>query len=334
MTWKFYFKRAAAAIGGPEEVTWFARLDDEQDNLRTAVEWALGHNQPGFIFRADLYEYWKQRRHQREPLAWLERAVSMAGDGLPLEHARAMKVAGNLLTDLGENPRARRYYESALNLFRQAGDPDGIGRCLNNLGNMEKEEKHYERARQLYEESLVGAPAVSFGTSLCFINLGDLARIRGDWQASLDYYLRSPREICIRLGAEAGISYADAGLCILALVQRDLDGARENFGRYLKASWLSAFPYHAILDGFLGYVNLLAGLKIDAQPILNLAMEDLEELLDQNPYFPEGCFLLDGKARLVLENGQAESATQLFGGGLDPTRRKSLSSHRSGTPGL
>ena len=216
-------EKAIAAQNGPEETTWFVKMDDELENLRSAVDWVFARQQPSLIFKIGrLFSYWNQRAIYLEPLAWLERAFAMDTNGSLLERAIAMNTAGNLIKEFGEIQRARGYYEPALALFREIGDQDGIGRCLNNLGNMAWADKDFEKARQLYEQSLAGQTQDSFRTALTLNNLGSLARIRGDWQESRDHYLRS-LEICERLGAEAGVSYANGFLGFLALVQRDLE---------------------------------------------------------------------------------------------------------------
>src|SRR6185369_15630679 len=45
-------KNVFNAAGSSEEVTWFARLDEEFDNLRSAMEWTLQSDQPDLAFLA------------------------------------------------------------------------------------------------------------------------------------------------------------------------------------------------------------------------------------------------------------------------------------------
>jgi predicted ATPase/class 3 adenylate cyclase len=313
-----FLDKVISVIHAPEELIWFTRLDDELDNLRSTVEWTLSHDQTAFVLKTGrLYEYLEQRRYFREPLGWLERALAMDHQQSPLERARAMNTTGNLFFEMAEYQSARGYYESALVLFRQVGDLDGIGRCLNNLGNIAiaHGKKDYEKARELYEQALSSQVTDSWVSCTPLNNLGGLARFRGEWQAAREYYQRS-LEICERLGAEAGISYAQGYLCILALVQRDLIEAQTMLEKYLKAKWLRADPLgHGFYNGYLGYIHLLKGDWKKAGGILKQAFLSANEYLDQNPWAtpPEIWFLFDGKARLELMDGQAERAAQLFG---------------------
>jgi predicted ATPase/class 3 adenylate cyclase len=307
--------KAADAASGPEEVKWFAALDDEFDNLRSVMEWAMTHQQPSLIFKAGrLWAYWLQRVIVREPLDWLERGLALEFDGSPIERARAFTTAGNLASNLGDQQRHKECYESALVLYREANDVKGISTCLNGLGSDAKAEKDFEKARQLYEQSLAANPTPNaWGAAMTLYNLGNLAKIRGDWQGSKDYYLRA-LEICERLGAEAGISYAQGFLGMLAIMRRELDEAKTHFESYLKASWVQANPiWGRVMGGFLGYVHLLMGNKLDAQRLLNHSLESAVEYAHQSSNFSDSHFILEGKARLELMDGRAERAAQLFG---------------------
>jgi predicted ATPase/class 3 adenylate cyclase len=307
--------KVADAASGPEEVKWFAALDDELDNLRSVMEWAMTHQHPSLIFKAGrLWAYWLQRLNLREPLGWLERGLALEFDGSPIERARAFATAGNLASELGDQQRHKKYYESALVLYREADDAKGISTCLNGLGSDAKAEKDFEKARQLSEQSLAANPTPNaWGAAMTLYNLGSLARIRGDWRVSKDYYLRS-LEICERLGAEAGVSYAHMFLGFLAIMRRELDEARMHFESYLKASWVRSNPIiSGVMGGFLGYVHLLLGDKIDAQRMLNQSFESALEYSHQTSEFSDSHFILEGKARLELMDGRAQRAAQLFG---------------------
>jgi predicted ATPase/class 3 adenylate cyclase len=302
------------ATGGSDEVKWFAKLDDELDNLRSAVEWALADNQPALALLAGRqFNYWVQRVNIREPLQWLEIALAMPKNVPLTDRAYALNGAGNLSNELGDTPRAKGYYQSALALFHETNNRDGISRCMNNLGNIAWAEKDFEKARQLYEESLMIEKPVSFGASMTLNNLGSLARIRGDWEQSREYYLRS-REICERLEAEAGVSYATLFLATVTVMQRDLNEARTLYESGLKANWIrinSLFRGYA--EGFLGYVDLLTGNTLDARGRLNQSLETVVGLLDQLSEIPEGWLVIEGKARLELIDGHMQRAAQLFG---------------------
>src|SRR6185437_3647735 len=67
-----------AGGAGPDEITSLDRLEIEHDNLRTALAWALAHDQAAAALRcsAALFRFWERRGHFQEGCAWLEQALS------------------------------------------------------------------------------------------------------------------------------------------------------------------------------------------------------------------------------------------------------------------
>jgi predicted ATPase/class 3 adenylate cyclase len=312
------------ARNSPEQDAWFIKLDDQMDNLRSAVEWTLARQQPSLAFKAGTpFHYWDQRWNYRDPIAWLERGLAIEYHGEPREHAQALNSLGGLLTDAGYHQegnlqRARGYFESALALYREIGDNDGVAQCLSSLGNNVWKEKEIEKARQFFEEALEVYPdANSWGYAVTLMNLGSLAVIRGDYQEALDDYVRG-QEICVRIGAETGASFFDWMLCKLALAQRKLDEALAHIQNLLKAGWMNTNPLvKRLFCSYAGYIQLLLGNKPEAQKILNDALEGTLEYFEISSILPgekgDFWFIFDGKARLELMDGNFERAAVLFG---------------------
>jgi predicted ATPase/class 3 adenylate cyclase len=302
-----------AATSTPGEVKAFARLDDELDNLRSAVEWTLAKGRPEIAMKAGrLYQYWEQRTNYREPLRWLEQALVMRCAVELVEKAYAFTGAGNLALTLNDLPKARQYFESALPLFQEAQDSAAL-RVLNNLGNIAWREKDFEKARRLYEQALSGTEPGTFSQAMVLNNLGSLARIRGDWDKSRDYYLRA-LDACERVGAEAGISYSQWFLGNLALVQGKLDEAEERYEKCMGASWLQKNPLvYRVGRGIKGYILLLRGQVEAARPLLAESLQAAAAYLQYSPDPPNMAHILEGCARLEREAGSDERAAQLLG---------------------
>ena len=293
---------------------FFAKLDDELDNLRSTMELSLETKQPDLAFKVSrLWEYWVQRVNKLEPLHWVERALLMETNVPDLERAYAFNGAGNLEIGIAEWHRAEKYYETALELFRKLNNRDGISRCLNNLGNIAKSDKEFEKARRLYEESMEYHDSGSFTLSLTLDNLGNIARILGDWDTARGYFLRS-REICEHLGASAGISYADWFLGVVALAQLNLSESKARFSSAAKANYIDT---NAMMRdnyiGLIGYVYLLEGNQTKARPMLRTGLDALPEFLRSGSDITDVWFMIDGQARLELLDGNPERAAQLFG---------------------
>ena len=119
---------------GPQQAVWFARLEQEHDNLRAAMNWLLeqekrrwpyGWGQPcgGSGTRVHLHEGWNL----------LERALERSeGVAVPLR-ARALWAAGSLAGSLGHVERGEVLCQESLALFREIGDTQGMGNATFHL---------------------------------------------------------------------------------------------------------------------------------------------------------------------------------------------------------
>ena len=107
--------------------TWLDRLESDNDNLRSAVDWlkASGKSQLALRMVGNLWEFWCLRNHAQEGWRRLEEILST--DDQP-SAARAMALTGSahLAANVGETAARRLRAEQALALNRQLGDAWGI----------------------------------------------------------------------------------------------------------------------------------------------------------------------------------------------------------------
>jgi Tfp pilus assembly protein PilF len=278
------------------------------------MEWTLQNNQPNLAFLAGKpFYYWRPRANYREPLNWLERALVIQADISANERAHALNNTGSLAENLGDMASAKKYFEAALTIFRKVNDQAGIAGVLNDLGGVAESEDNYENAHRLYEESLSLKEPVSFTASMTLLNLGRVARKRGDWEQSHTCFLRA-RGICEQLGMETGISYADYFLGVLALAQGKLDEAQTYIETSKKASWLQQSPlFSGIIEGLMGYILLRKNQVEQARPLLSLGLQSVAGFLNQGTDPWADVQITEGKARLELIDNRLERAAQLFG---------------------
>jgi hypothetical protein len=86
---------AAPALHGPDQISWFDRLDAEHANLRVALAWLLS---TGDVFGAlqlavALYHFWYVRGHFGEGHTWLSRALQAVAQTPRDELVHALTVA-------------------------------------------------------------------------------------------------------------------------------------------------------------------------------------------------------------------------------------------------
>jgi predicted ATPase/class 3 adenylate cyclase len=159
-------EEAEPHLRGAEQIRWFARLEQEHENLRAALLWLLegtrmeeraeeGRQQAEQSLRlcAALYWFWYVRGYVREGHTFLEQALATSlGVAAPVR-ARALFAAADLAISVGDLERAERQSEKSLALFRELGDKAGIAASIQLLGYLSRTKCHYARARSQLEEA-------------------------------------------------------------------------------------------------------------------------------------------------------------------------------------
>jgi predicted ATPase len=126
-------------LHGAEQAAWLLRLDDEYDNLRSALEWSLV--EPGSVrglrFCGALDRFWTTRGHLSEGREWCMRVLEGgAAEERTWERANVLNTAGYLAYRQNDYRTARAWQEESLAIMRELGDRKGISRSLNNLGGV------------------------------------------------------------------------------------------------------------------------------------------------------------------------------------------------------
>ncbi|GAC1642453.1 MAG: BTAD domain-containing putative transcriptional regulator [Herpetosiphon sp.] len=125
-------EQAARAFHGPEQGTWFDRLEDEHANLRVVLAYLLAEEDVASMQRlaGALHWFWYVRGHLTEGRAWLERSFALRESAAPLRkplsfirEAQAHFAAGHLASFQGDLPTGRRHLEQSVALCRDLDEP-------------------------------------------------------------------------------------------------------------------------------------------------------------------------------------------------------------------
>ena len=205
-------EEAEPKLMGSEQAKWLSRLEQEHDNLRSALEWSLAGlgSTGGLRLCGALQRFWWTRGHISEGREWCARALAGAqAEELTPARAKALSAAGLLAYWQGDYTSARARHEECLAIRRQLGDRGGMGISLNNLGMVARSQGDHASARALYEECLAIKRELGdrWGLAATLNNLGNLAAAQGDYHASrtqLEESLAIQRE----LGDRGGIATA------------------------------------------------------------------------------------------------------------------------------
>ena len=181
---------------GPDQSAWFARLEEEHDNVRAALHWAHQTGATAWEVRlaSALWRFWYEHGHLTEGRRWLEQALTPsamtdaeADRSQATFRAKALNGAGVIAWRQGDTQRAMALLEASLALREQLGDTRGIAQTLSNLGILAGERGEYERASGLHEQSLVLNRALSndWGVATSLLNLGNLAVEQGEYERAV-----------------------------------------------------------------------------------------------------------------------------------------------------
>ncbi|HJS17145.1 MAG TPA: tetratricopeptide repeat protein [Anaerolineales bacterium] len=183
---------------GAYSVKYHRRLDEELDDIRTAMEWSIQTHQATMAFRlgAALFYFWYNRSSiGGDWLRQLNRALQLPeGTERTAERAQALNAKGYFYwADVtSDNPRPS--LEEALSISRELGNNAIAARALCNLGLVETVEGNHEKARSYFEESLelfskVDSSIVEYIWSLTF--LGDIDFNQNDLNNAQIHYEQS-----------------------------------------------------------------------------------------------------------------------------------------------
>jgi predicted ATPase/DNA-binding SARP family transcriptional activator len=116
--------RAARGVWGAEQMAWFDALEDEEDNLRQALDWTIGGGEAEKALRlvGCLGRFWMVRRRVDEGLRWTLEALALDGQAFPFARAQALISAALMLVGyFGAYDEASRLATDSLEIFRDLG---------------------------------------------------------------------------------------------------------------------------------------------------------------------------------------------------------------------
>jgi predicted ATPase/DNA-binding XRE family transcriptional regulator len=177
---------AEPGLRGKEQAAWMKRLEEEHDNLRAALRWALQHadDDTGLRLGGALWQFWYMRGYIGEARRWLAELLALPVDsqrGPSRARAAALSGAGTFAELQGDYDAARALMEESLAISRKWGDRRGIATSLNDLGVVADSQGDLARAAMLYDAAQVLFREIgdAWGTALVLGNTGYLARERG-----------------------------------------------------------------------------------------------------------------------------------------------------------
>jgi len=169
---------------GDDQIGWFARLEDEHDNLRAALAFAFDAADADSALRlvVGIRRFWQIHGYLAEGREALESAIAASPDAPSELRADALNMVGILAAEQGEFDTAKACFNAALDDARSVDSTRVISSALVNLGNMAFYSRDLDAARSLYEESIEHFESLGDlrGQALAKENIGLMALTAGD----------------------------------------------------------------------------------------------------------------------------------------------------------
>ncbi|MFN8538290.1 MAG: tetratricopeptide repeat protein [Thermomicrobiales bacterium] len=212
-----------AALIGPDQAQWLARLGAERDNLRVALGWLMeAEPVAGAQLAAALYRFWYYRSDVGEGRHWLEVALAQE-TALPAAlRMRLLNGAGVLAMVAGDHARSAALLGEHLDLAQASDDRERIARAHHNLALALRRGGDYARAGAHQEEAValrraLGDP-LELGAALDMLGL--IARRQGDTARARDCHAEA-LALLREVGAPYDLACCLANLGIAALDEGD-----------------------------------------------------------------------------------------------------------------
>ena len=305
---------AAPKLLGADQAEWLHRLEEEHDNLRSALEWSLvvAGSQEDLRLCAALDRFWSTRGHLAEGRECCARVLAKErATQRTLEFTKTLSTAGTLAWHQTDYSVAQALLEESLAISRELGDHGGAASSLNNLGNVAIEQGNYPAARQLYEESLSIRRELGDRRSIAGVlgNLGIVAYEQGDLtaaQALSEEALAISRELgdqgrvadALNILGTVALDLGDTAAA-RALIEQSLTIGRDLGDRDAIASSLQN----------LGSVAYLAGDFASARALYKESLSNRRELGDRLG----AARALEGLAAVVTARGSSLRAARIWG---------------------
>jgi len=349
-------ERAEPALTGANQGHWLERLETEHANLRAAYAWSLGHGEHVQALRlvCALVLFWRRRCHFTEGREWLDAASAVSGEAPVALRSKALWGAGFMTLMTGDVNGALPAIEASLSGFQQIGDRHGQARALLLLGGCAQYTDH-ERALSLLDQSTALAREVDDPWCLVHaLSVAGTLRRRTDL-SSAQTLLEECLTVARNAGDSQGIGYGLLGLGAVAVCEGDYRRAKplleeavaitaalgEHYCEALTLGHLAELAFgmgdydhaKALLDQAsaliqeigqpFAWIDVLSarGVVAHAQGDRHGARELFDDAVARlHAVHGQNYVVLQGMARLAVDDGRSDQARRLFEAALDLTR--------------
>jgi predicted ATPase len=312
-------EEAGSRLREAKQMEWFSKIEAENDNLRTALEWSLTQAEYGeasLRLAGALFLFWDRSGSTSEGRAWLARAL--ANNTAPARGAALAQAlyADGWLAQCQSDTTAPALFEESISLWRACGPrgKTGLAYALAELGNAMRWLGDPAMARSLHEEAITifREQDQRWGLAYSLARMGLAIRDQNDFALA-----RSVINESIALWRDMGelweIGLSTRGLGMVATREGDYEVALRHYGDSLaifkKLGKKGAVAW-ALLD--MGEVTLNLGDRVQAKSYVEESFSIFRET--NHKYGIALCLYFSGL--LAQFEGDGEQAIIYFEQGL------------------
>lgn len=308
-------EQMGAEIYGSAAVHWLDRIDEEHDNLRAALAWALGDQEglPAAVqICMGLFWFWYRYGHFHEGREWCERTEAAARSlNVPELHALTLAVAGMMAMWEGDLHVAGERLEQSLRLRQELKDEPGLaitqmayGIVLLNQGRDVEAYPHLVGATELFDQT-----GDDWYKATTLVHLANVALGLGDFEqahARLDQAM----PMVDAIGDAWQVAFALNNYGEIARAQGDYATA-EGYYRQTKEQYreADAMGDQARLVHTTAYLAVHKGEYEHARELFDQSLTHFRELGNKRGIAE----CLAGLAAVAADQGQDEWAAPLLG---------------------
>lgn len=233
---------------------WLERLEDEHNNLRSAMRRLLENDaESAARLAAAIRIYLINHNHLSEGREWLAAVLEASGEMTADVRFNLFYGLGYLAIYQGDYAAARKNFEAALTEAEKTNDRKRIAESLRGLGTVAYSQGGYAAARNFFEEGLVICRALNyqFGTAALLNSLGSLALDEDDSETARTLFEESLNNFR-SLGNENAICFCLLNLGVVAYSRGDYAAAQTYYSETMVVAQNSGYKDRVslCLDGF------------------------------------------------------------------------------------
>ena len=308
-------ERAEPKLRGHGQLEWLERIDNEIDNIRSALEWSLNSNfDLGLRITSALMRFWGVRSHEQECIQYVDQLLEAGVLSPSPLHARALGCAAWIAMYPTTAEKMTMYADVSAEMARQIGDVESLALSTAMSAIILHWQNDNSQALQLFEESLRLYDQVGsfWGRQAILSGIGYTSQALGDYERALISYRES-----LALCRESGdIEFANFVLSCLGgffYQQSQYDQALKYYQESLVGTqMLKNRPMQARILKTIGELNIILGQHAEARTVL----EESISIERQLGFHWDPAWAFHRLGRVARLQGDYEQARQHYTEGL------------------